>query len=65
MTVEEKNASLPLTACGGFLKDAESYPSAIYRGKQVYFCTQACLRAFEGAPDRFMAGEIEHPMEEG
>lgn len=65
MTPDEKPASLPMTACGGFLKDAENYPSATYRGKRVYFCTNACLRAFEGDPDRFMAGEIEHPMDEG
>jgi YHS domain-containing protein len=29
----------------------------------VYFCTRACLRAFESDPDRFMAGEIEHPAD--
>jgi len=52
------------TACGGTLKDPSNYPSAIYRGKRIYFCLQSCLRVFESDPDRFMAGEIEHPTEE-
>ena len=52
------------TACGGKLKDPTDYPSAIYRGEQVYFCTRACLRVFEENPDAFMAGEVEHPLEE-
>ena len=52
------------TACGGKLKDPANYPSAIYRGEQVYFCTWACLRAFERDPDPFMAGEVEHPIDE-
>jgi YHS domain-containing protein len=51
------------TACGGALNDAEGYPSAVYRGKRIYFCTQACLGAFEQNPDPFMAGEIEHPSD--
>ncbi|HEX2696960.1 MAG TPA: YHS domain-containing protein [Anaerolineales bacterium] len=46
------------------MKDTTGYPSAIYQGEQIYFCTQACLRAFEKDPDRFMAGEIEHPLDE-
>lgn len=53
-----------VTACGGKLKDPSNYPSAIYRGKRVYFCLHACLRVFESNPDRFMAGEIEHPATE-
>jgi len=58
----EKDPSLELvTACGGRLKDPANYPQAVYHGKRVYFCTTACLRAFEQDPDRFMAGEIEHP----
>ncbi|MEJ5240095.1 MAG: hypothetical protein WHS87_02745 [Anaerolineales bacterium] len=51
------------TACGGTIRDPEKYPSAVYRGERVYFCTLACLRAFEQAPDAFMRGEIEHPTE--
>ncbi len=49
------------TACGGAIKNPSSYPSAEYRGERVYFCTRACLRAFEQNPEAFMAGEVEHP----
>ena len=52
------------TACGGTLIDPTSYPSAIYRDERIYFCTRACLRVFEQDPDLFMAGEVEHPLEE-
>jgi len=52
------------TACGGLLKDPPNYPSAMYRGARVHFCTRACLRVFERDPDPFMAGEIEHPLDE-
>lgn len=52
------------TVCGGKLKDPTNYPSATYRGERVYFCTRACLRVFEQNPDAFMAGEVEHPLEE-
>ncbi len=54
---------LPKTVCGGAMQDPSLYPSAIYRGERVYFCTRACLRAFEADPDRFIRGEIEHPKE--
>ena len=49
-------------ACGGTLPDTTGYPSAIYRGEQIYFCTESCLRLFELQPDAFMAGKIEHPF---
>ncbi len=52
------------TACGGKIKDISKYPSAIYRGERIYFCTRACLRVFEQDPDPFMAGEVEHPIDE-
>lgn len=52
------------TACGGKLEDTSGYPSAVYQGEQVYFCTRACLRVFEQDPDSFMAGEIEHPLDD-
>lgn len=52
------------TACGGKLRDTAGYPSALYRGERVFFCTRACLRVFEQDPDAFMAGEIEHPTDE-
>jgi YHS domain-containing protein len=50
-----------LTVCGGKMKDPENFPSASFHGGRVYFCTAACLAAFESDPERFMAGEIEHP----
>lgn len=53
-----------VTACGGKIKDVSLYPSALYNGERVFFCTRACLRAFETDPDRFMAGEVEHPTHE-
>ena len=53
-----------VTACGGKIKDPDRYPSALYKGERIYFCTRACLRAFEAAPDQFMAGEIEHPVDD-
>lgn len=52
------------TACGGKIKDSSKYPSAGYRGERIYFCTQACLEIFLSNPDPFMAGEVEHPVEE-
>jgi YHS domain-containing protein len=52
------------TACGGKLNDPTKYPSTNYRGEQVYFCTRACLRVFGQDPDSFMAGEVEHPLEQ-
>jgi YHS domain-containing protein len=52
------------TACGGKLKVPTNYPSAVYHGERVYFCTHACLRIFEQEPDTFMAGEIEHPADD-
>ncbi len=52
------------TACGGKLKDPANYPSAMYQGERVYFCTRACLRVFEQDPGAFMTGEVEHSIEE-
>ncbi len=52
------------TVCGGALAEPEKYPSAVYRGEVIYFCTRGCLLAFEQAPDAFMAGEIEHPLDD-
>lgn len=52
------------TACGGAINSKDAWPSATYKGKEVYFCSQACLRAFQQSPDDFMAGGIEHPLDE-
>ena len=52
------------TVCGTDIEDATEYPSALYKGEMVYFCTRACLRVFQEEPDRFIAGEIDHPSDE-
>jgi YHS domain-containing protein len=64
--MEEKTQQLYIakTACSGKLKDPTNYPSTIYRGERVYFCTRACLGVFEQNPDPFMAGEVEHLLDE-
>ena len=49
------------TVCGGKIQDPTKYPSAKYKDQLVFFCTEACLKAFLKEPDRFMAGEVEHP----
>ena len=65
MTIPTPNpeASIIKTACGGALQDPSNYPSAMFNGELVYFCNIACLKAFMQAPEAFMAGEIEHPLE--
>ncbi len=35
--------------------DSSVYPSAEYRGRTIYFCTDTCLEAFRADPDRFYA----------
>lgn len=64
MSPDEPQDLAAKTACGGKLKDVASYPHASFQGRRVYFCTRACLRAFEQDPDAFMAGEIEHPLDD-
>lgn len=60
------NPQLPITksACGGTLQDPSAYPSAMFNGERVYFCAQACLKAFLAQPEAFMAGEVEHPLDD-
>lgn len=52
------------TVCGGGIQDISKFPDAEYKGEKVYFCTRACLKAFLSSPDAFMAGEVEHPLEQ-
>ncbi|HEY3311299.1 MAG TPA: hypothetical protein VGK00_06625 [Anaerolineales bacterium] len=59
---KEPSSMLAETACGGRLKDPSGYPRALYKGKTIYFCNKACLQAFLGNPDDFMAGKIDHPL---
>jgi YHS domain-containing protein len=60
---QSSDSSQAKTACGGTISNPENFPNAVYGGERVYFCTLACLKAFEENPDPFMAGEIEHPMD--
>ncbi|MCX6036536.1 MAG: YHS domain-containing protein [Chloroflexi bacterium] len=57
-------ANAAVTVCGGKIKDPQRFPSAVFQGERLFFCTQACLRAFESDPERFMSGGIEHPLDE-
>ena len=61
---DKPQAVIAKTACGGKLKDTSGYPSVVYRGEPIYFCTDACLRAFVKNPEAFMAGEIVHPLDD-
>jgi len=36
-----------------FRADSNYFPSAEYRGKTIYFCTETCLDAFLADPERF------------
>lgn len=56
--------NFPKTVWGGTLREPSKYPSAMYGNETVYFCTRACLREFEKNPQGFIAGEIEHPLED-
>jgi YHS domain-containing protein len=58
----EKLKGRAITACGGILRDPSRYPSREYKGMRVYFCNQDCLREFEEDPDRFMSGQVVHPV---
>jgi YHS domain-containing protein len=60
----DQETQIVKSACGGVLQDPSQYPSAMFNGERVYFCNTACLNAFLGAPEAFMAGEIEHPLED-
>lgn len=60
---ESKQSSRAKTACRGLLDHPENFPSEMYGGERVYFCTKACLQVFEQNPDPFMVGEIEHPID--
>jgi YHS domain-containing protein len=62
MDKSEKLKGRAITACGGILQDPSRYPSREYRGIQVYFCNQDCLREFEDDPDYFMSGNVVHPV---
>jgi YHS domain-containing protein len=51
-----------ITACGAILQDPERYPYRVYKNRRIYFCNQDCLREFEEDPERFLSGNIVHPI---
>ena len=61
---EKSQGLIAKTVCGGKIKNTAGFPSAIYEGEQIYFCTRACLRVFEENPEPFIVGEIDHPLDE-
>jgi len=61
---QNENETVIKSICGGVLTEPEKYPSALYEGKHLYFCTRACLRVFQQNPQAFLDGEVEHPFEE-
>ena len=67
MTEKDQTAKLPpgdYTACGGRIAEPDRYPSTVYQGRKIYFCNKACFEAFKTDPVRFLAGEIEHPLDQ-
>ncbi len=44
-----------VTLCGRIFHntDPQYFPSAQYRGRTIYFCTDSCLGAFKADPERF------------
>lgn len=44
-----------VTLCGRIFRYADSayFPSAAWRGRQLYFCAQVCLDAFQADPEAF------------
>lgn len=53
-------APLPKTVCGRVMTaDILWYPHTLYQGKNIYFCTEFCLEAFETDPDRFYSAHSE------
>jgi len=44
----------PATVCHRpMTTDINWYPSAEYKGRRIYFCTEFCLEAFNADPERF------------
>lgn len=43
--------------------DPTYFPQARYRGQRVYFCTDACLGAFQADPEVFY--RVHHKSEKG
>ncbi|HKZ84391.1 MAG TPA: YHS domain-containing protein [Anaerolineae bacterium] len=52
------------TVCGGLLEPDAPAIEAEYNGQTYTFCTRGCLRAFWSNPEDFLAGKIEHPIDD-
>ena len=52
---KEKKSSRFVTLCGRIFHDADPayFPSAQYRGRKIYLCTESCLGAFLADPEIF------------
>ena len=57
-------ASNRITVCGGLLQPDAPAIEAEYNGLTYTFCTRGCLRAFWSNPEDFLAGKIEHPIDD-
>lgn len=58
MSLHKKEFKIPsrfATLCGRIFRDTDSqyFPSAQYRGRRIYLCTESCLGAFLADPDLF------------
>ena len=53
-----------ITVCGGTLASDAVAVETEYNGRTYYFCTRGCLRAFHDNPEDFLAGKIEHPLDD-
>jgi YHS domain-containing protein len=47
--------------CGKTIDSAVAVGSVIYRSREMYFCSDDCLRTFEADPDRFEPERHEPP----
>jgi YHS domain-containing protein len=58
----EKLKGKAITACGAILENPDRYLYREYEGRRIYFCNQECLREFGQDPERFLFGNIVHPI---
>ena len=45
--------------CGMEVDEKKAPATAVYHGTTYYFCTQACKRAFEKTPAKYLDDELE------
>ena len=49
----DPTSKLPMICGRNTQGDPRYFPSAEYKGRVIYFCTESCLNAFMADPDRF------------